>query len=137
MPPTPGPDAGAVRAATPGQVMESFAERLNAGDLEGVLALYDPNAVFAVRPARPVRGLAAIRAAHERSLALTPTFTATVTQVLETGEVAMLVNQWRLDGTRPDGQPVHVAGRAVDVLRRNPDGVWRIVIDDPWSGALS
>lgn len=54
-----------------------------------------------------------------------------------TDDVALVVNRWTLDGTRPDGQPVNLAGRSADVLRPSPNGEWRIVIDNPWGDARS
>ena len=31
-----------------------------------------------------------------------------------------------------DGEPVRLASKNADVLRRQPDGTWRFVIDNPW-----
>ena len=39
---------------------------------------------------------------------------------------------WSFDGTGPDGEPVRLAARNADVLRRQTDGTWRFVIDNPW-----
>jgi hypothetical protein len=36
------------------------------------------------------------------------------------------------NGTGPDGEPVQLAARNADVLRRQGDGTWRFVIDNPW-----
>jgi len=32
----------------------------------------------------------------------------------------------------PDGKPVTLAAKSADVLRRQADGTWRFVIDNPW-----
>jgi ketosteroid isomerase-like protein len=39
---------------------------------------------------------------------------------------------WTFAGTGPDGTPVKLAGHSADVLRRQIDGSWRFVIDNPW-----
>jgi ketosteroid isomerase-like protein len=39
---------------------------------------------------------------------------------------------WSFNGTGPDGEPVQLAANNADVLRRQPDGSWRFVIDNPW-----
>jgi ketosteroid isomerase-like protein len=31
-----------------------------------------------------------------------------------------------------DGAPMQMEARSADVLRRQPDGTWRFVIDNPW-----
>jgi ketosteroid isomerase-like protein len=36
-----------------------------------------------------------------------------------------------LDGTGPDGKPVKIEGQSAEVARRQPDGTWLFVIDNP------
>ena len=37
--------------------------------------------------------------------------------------------------TGPDGEPVRLEAKNADVLRRQADGTWRFVIDNPWGTA--
>ena len=55
-----------------------------------------------------------------------------VTRVLEAGGLAFVAGVWSFTGTGPDGKPVTLTGRNGDVLRRQDDGSWRFVIDNPW-----
>jgi ketosteroid isomerase-like protein len=56
------------------------------------------------------------------------------TAVIESGELAVAYGEWSLNGgTDPDGNPVALGGRATDVMRRQSDGSWLDVIDDPYS----
>jgi ketosteroid isomerase-like protein len=55
--------------------------------------------------------------------------------VTATGDTALLVVDWMIDGRRPDGEHVHIEGTATDVARRGVDGVWRYVIDNPFGTA--
>ena len=55
-----------------------------------------------------------------------------VTRVLEAGGLAFVAGAWSFTGTGVDGKPVTLTGRNGDVLRRQPDGSWRFVIDNPW-----
>jgi uncharacterized protein (TIGR02246 family) len=119
---------------TPEGVIRGFAERLNQGDVEGALALYEPDATFVVEPGTIVSGRDQIRQALERFAALRPTLTGEIQGVREGGEIALVLNRWHLDGSGPDG-PVEMSGTSADVLRRQPDGGWRVVIDDPWGGS--
>ncbi len=58
-----------------------------------------------------------------------------VTRVLEVDDLALVVGVWSFDGTGPDGEPVHLEASNADVLRRQEDGTWRFVIDNPWGTA--
>jgi uncharacterized protein (TIGR02246 family) len=120
---------------TAAELPQAFADRLGAGDLDGALALYEPEATFAPEPGAQVTGLAAIRGALEQFIALKPTLDGEVEKVLEAGDVALVTNRWKLNGTGPDGAPLELAGVSADVMRRQPDGTWRILVDDPWGAA--
>jgi uncharacterized protein (TIGR02246 family) len=117
--------------STPEALMRTFSDRLNAGDLDGLVALYEPDAVFEAQPGVVVHGRAAIRDALGQLLSLHPTITAETVQVLVGGDVALVVNQWELTGTAADGTAVHQSGRSSDVVRRQPDGRWMVVVDKP------
>jgi uncharacterized protein (TIGR02246 family) len=119
---------------TPAAVIDAFADRLADGDLDGALALYEPDATFAPEPGAQVTGHDAIRGALEHFLALRPKLTGDVVKVLEADDVALVVNRWRLTGSGPDGAPVEMAGTSADVMRRGGDGSWRLLVDDPWGG---
>jgi ketosteroid isomerase-like protein len=55
-----------------------------------------------------------------------------VTRVLEADDLALVVGVWSFNGTGPDGEPVELEANNADVLRRQEDGTWRFVIDNPW-----
>ena len=118
-------------ARTPQEVHERWAEAMNAGDLEAVLALYEPEAVVVVGPGQVATGLAAIREGLQGFLALRPRFDLRVEQVLQAADLALLLSPWAMAGTGPDGTPVVLRGVTSDVVRRQPDGTWRVVIDNP------
>jgi uncharacterized protein (TIGR02246 family) len=122
---------------SPEYVIEQFSHFLNGGDLDALVGLYEPDAAFVPEPGVVLRGRDAIREALLGFLALRPTITGEIQGVVETGGVALVVNSWQLEGTSPGGDRVEMSGVSADVVRRQPDGGWRVLIDDPWGGAAA
>ena len=109
-----------------------FQKAFNAGDLSGLMALYEPDAVLIPQPgAQPVRGTQAIRAALEGFLALKGKVELQTRHVVQHGDIALLRSAWRLKGSS-DGKPVEMSHASAEVVRRQPDGSWRYIIDHPF-----
>ena len=121
-----------VSTETPEQVLKAVVEGINTGNYELLLSLYEAEAAFATRPGKLVRGLSDICDALDGFVALNGKLDLAVSRVLEAGDLALVVGDWSFTGTRPDGEPVQLAARNADVLRRQADGSWRFVIDNPW-----
>ena len=121
----------------PETTVELVSRRISASDVEGALALYERDAAFTAAPGEVVTGQDAIRAALERFAALEPTLTGRVRKVVQAGDVALVLNDWTLEGRQPGGEPVRMGGTSADVLRRQPDGRRLVAIDDPWGAAAS
>lgn len=112
---------------TPEDITRLFVERSNAGDADGVAALYAEDAVMAYPAAQTTVGRAAIREMWASVLAHNPHFEPEeCLPTLVYGDVA-------LTSTAPkDG-----AGARAQVVRRQPDGSWLRVIDQPEFSAAS
>jgi uncharacterized protein (TIGR02246 family) len=121
-----------VVARAPEDTDRLFGERMNAGDVDGLVALYEPGATLVRQDGTPATGHAAIRAELAGILGVKPHVTMNVTKVLRGGgNVAVLYNDWHATGTDRNGKRLTLSGRASEVVRRQPDGTWRFVIDDP------
>lgn len=122
-------------AHQPEDLHRLFAEAFNAGDADALLALYEPEACLVPQPGELARGTDALRAAAGAFLALQGRIELRTRRVLQVGDLALLYGQWTIRGTGADGQAVELAGRDVEVVRRQADGTWRYVIDDPFGDA--
>jgi ketosteroid isomerase-like protein len=123
-----------LKAHIPADVDRLFAEALSAGDLEGALAMYEPDAVYQSEPDEPARGHAAIREELAALIALDCTLDCYRIDVVENGDLAVLRADWIFTGTNADGEPFENRGRSIEIVRRQPDGTWLFAIDLP-SGA--
>ena len=121
---------------TPQELLDAFFRTFNAGDLDATLALYEPNALFVAEPGKTVQGMAALREALGAFLAMKPKLTPDKSEMLTTGDLALSLVKWTMNGTGPDGKPLTMTGTSSDVARRQPDGTWRLVIDNPWGTAI-
>jgi ketosteroid isomerase-like protein len=105
-------------AVEPNDLPRLFVERANAGDVDGLAALYEPDAVLTFPAGHVARGRRAIRAVYQELLADRPMFKPGEQQPsLVSGDLA-------LTSTRLD-----TGGVTVEVARRQPDGSWLWAID--------
>lgn len=123
-----------MHATTPQQVHALFGERFNAGDLDGVLELYEPDAVLVPGPGVVVSG-EGIREALAGFLAAGLPIELSERAVFVNGDLALLLSEWAIAGTGADGEPVDIRGTTSDVVRRGSDGAWRLAIDNPFGTA--
>ena len=117
---------------TPEQVLGAVVEGINTGDFETLMALYEPQAAFATQPGSLAHGLVGIREALGGFVGMKGKLDLKVSRILEVNDLALVAGDWSFTGTGPDGEPVRLAAKNADVLRRQADGSWRFVIDNPW-----
>jgi uncharacterized protein (TIGR02246 family) len=109
------------KARKPEDLTRLFVERANEGDAEGLAALYEEEAVMAYPPGGVTVGRDAIRTLWEKILANAPHFE------LETPLPTLISGDIALTSTPPkDG-----AGARAQVVRRQPDGTWLRLLDQP------
>ena len=117
---------------TPEQLLRSVVDGINTGDLDGLMSLYETEAAFAAQPGSLAHGVEGVRQSITAFLAMKGTLDLKVTRVLEAGGLALVAGNWSFAGTGPDGSTITLTGHNADVLRRQPDGSWKFVIDNPW-----
>ena len=118
--------------ATPEQVLESIVTGINSGDLDSLMPLYESEAAFVPEPGSLAHGASGIGESLNGFISMNGELDLEITRVLEVDDLALVVGVWSFNGTGPDGEPVQLAARNADVLRRQSDGSWRFVIDNPW-----
>ncbi|MEL7528943.1 MAG: nuclear transport factor 2 family protein [Pseudomonadota bacterium] len=107
-----------------------------AGDLDTVMQTYEADQTIMFEPGKPVSDAKGARLAFERFLAVSPKFSYSGHEVIVEGDIAVHIAPWQMTGKDPAGQPVEAAGLSIAVLRRQPDGAWKMVIDNPHGSHL-
>jgi len=109
----------------------AFVKHLNAGDLDAVMTLYEPEAQFVAKSGEILVGHEAIRKVLGALIAAKAHFQSRVVRAVTVGDIAQLYTDF--EGTRVDesGKTVPVRNDAIEVLRRQPDGAWKLIMGDP------
>ena len=123
-------------AKTPEDTDRLFAEALNAGRIDDLVALYEPQATLMPSPGKLVTGSAAIREALAQFIAAKPKMSLTPKVVAQSGDLAVVTAKWDLAMTGQDGKPANMTGQSAEVVRRQSDGRWLFVIDLPFGASV-
>ena len=118
-----------MKVKEPQQMNAAFAAAYNSGDIEKLMALYEPNAILAPQPGQRAIGLSAIRDALLGFLRLNGTMQSENVYCMHTGDIALLQASWKLSAVGPDGKPFELSSRTAEVVRQQPDGSWLYVAD--------
>lgn len=117
----------------PAELPRLFAERASAGDIEGLMALYEDRATLVGPDGVAAAGKQAIRERLEQLLAMTPRITATHSRTMVVGDIALMSGGWQLRLEAGEGREATFESSSTEVARRQHDGSWLYVIDDPTS----
>ena len=114
-------------AHNPEDLGQLFAQAMKSGDVEAVLALYEPGAGMTNQQGQVRSGIDTIRQDMAPFAAAKPDITIETDKIILAGDIALCHSRWSMT------KPAPMSGRAVEVARRQPDGAWLYVIDDPFT----
>lgn len=101
------------------------------GDIKGIMASYETEATVVFEPELTISNRAAIRSAFEQAFQIKPIFTYGGHEVFVNGDIAIHLAPWKMTGTAPDGSVINQKGLSIAVLRKQKDGKWLMVFDNP------
>lgn len=110
-------------AKEPEDLARFFIERANAGDIEGLVALYEPNAILALDAGKVAVGVDEIRQFYTTLLSARPQFTpGTQATALRNGDIALTSSS------------LGNGNITAEIACRQQDGSWLWVVDQPAIG---
>jgi uncharacterized protein (TIGR02246 family) len=122
-------------AALPEDLHRLLERALNAGDLDAIAELYEQEACMVPAPGGvPVQGKGGVRQVFSGFVAMQARGQIRTLFVVASGDLALLASAWRIRGSAADGSPVEMAGQGSEIARRQADGSWLFVIDQPFAG---
>jgi ketosteroid isomerase-like protein len=114
-------------ARTPEEICRLFQRYMAEGDLDAVLTLYDPEAVFLNQAGEVKTRAHGLREELAPMAASKPSLEFDLKQVVRAGDLALMHAVWTITGEQP------TTVYAIEVARRQPDGSWRWLIGDPFT----
>jgi uncharacterized protein (TIGR02246 family) len=115
----------------PDQIHGTFEQAVNAKDADAVLDLYAPDAVNVELDGSLTTGRDALRASFAGLVGAIRHIEGHTRKIFVAGDIALTSSTWTAEFALPDGSVIEQQGTSTEVSRRQPDGTWRIVIDDP------
>jgi ketosteroid isomerase-like protein len=113
-------------AKTPEEICPLFKRYMAEGDIESLLTLYDPAAVF-LNQAGEIKSGDGLKE-ELAALAITKAvFDFNIRQVVQSGDIALMHTDWKVSS------PQQMSVYAIEVARRQADGTWRWLIGDPFT----
>jgi uncharacterized protein (TIGR02246 family) len=106
------------------------------GNIAAILSTYEAKATMVPQPGTLVSGTDALREAFKQFTAIHPKIKVIKQDLVQSQDIALHTYTWTMTGKTPDGHPVEQNGFSIIVLRKQADGKWQIVIDNPFGDAL-
>jgi uncharacterized protein (TIGR02246 family) len=100
-------------------------------DIDGVLATYETDAIVMFEPQKPVQGKETLRAVFTQFVGMNPKYTFSGHEVYVSGNIATHTAPWSMVGQLPEGTKIEQNGLSVAVLRKQADGNWLMIQDNP------
>lgn len=133
----------AVGAPTPEILLQRLGERIVAKDVDGIIALHEPDAAIVDWDLSVIRGHANIRAFYVEWFKSNPVLTVTPMQTTVAGgqkglfgrvlnRTASVMGHYSLTQDAPEGGQVTFTGQFCDIVRQQKDGSWLYVMDNPY-----
>lgn len=112
-------------------VIQNMTKSFQNSDIEGVMASYEKKATVIFNPGKPISDHVVLREMFNGAFILKPEFNYSGHEVFISDDIAVHFAPWSMKGKAPDGTMIEQSGLSVAVLRRQADGTWLMVIDNP------
>ncbi|CAM1374215.1 YybH family protein [Tenacibaculum xiamenense] len=100
-------------------------------NIDGILSTYEENAVVMFEPQKPIQGKENLRKAFSQFVMFNPTYKFGGHEIYISGNIAKHISPWSMVGNLPDGTEIKESGLSIAILRKQADGNWLMIQDNP------
>ena len=117
----------------PADVYPALLKAFNAGDIDATVACYEPQACFVLKSGHAARGVVELREMYRATFSYKPDLELNVRKIISAGDdLVLVVVEWKSKTVSSSGEAKVWAGTATDIVRRQPDGTWKLALDNPY-----
>ena len=102
-----------------------LAAAFNTGDVATVMSMYDTSGIIVPEPNKPVSGKDKFEESIKAILSIKGKMEIKTVYCLQTGDIALGRSEWSIS----DGNEVKISAKGIEVMKRQADGAWKIIID--------
>lgn len=120
----------------PADSVRYFRHCILIGDLAGALGCFHEDAVYIERDGTEVRGLDNIQKSLQQLCSWKPGIQGIKRKLTIVGDLALWIDKWDLKAVTPDGTPVSMTGATSCIMKRNKEGLWLWLVDNPFAAEV-
>jgi uncharacterized protein (TIGR02246 family) len=120
-------------AHNPADIYPALLKAFNAGDVDATVACYEPQACFVLKSGHTARGVDELREMYRATFSYKPGLELDVRKIISAGDdLVLVVVEWKSKIISSSGEAKVWAGTATDIVRKQPDGTWKLALDNPY-----
>jgi ketosteroid isomerase-like protein len=114
----------------PSEMIEHVCNAIVQKDYDTLLSYYEPNAVLVRPDGSEAVGLDEIRAEYESYVEKVTSMSGKAIWTHVAEELAVVRGEYTISFLRSNGETLELSGSPIELLRRQPDGSWKYIIDN-------
>lgn len=123
-----------MKRTSPHETVLYFRHCILNGDLAGTMSCFAENAIYIDRDGNEITGLESIQKEMEHLCNWKPEIIGSQYKSTIIGDQAIWMDKWTMKATLPNGNPIVMNGATACLLKKNEEGNWVWLVDNPFAG---
>ncbi|NOU88876.1 DUF4440 domain-containing protein [Paenibacillus sp. LMG 31460] len=120
----------------PEDMNAAFAQAYNSGDIDNLIALYEPGGILINLTGNKDEGLEPIRKTLEELLRFKGKMVSKNIYCIPFENIALLRAHFILETVGEDGSPLQIQGHTSEIVRKQLNESWQYIVDHPFGADL-